>query len=102
MREIFPPQRIVIWGQTVALVQELKRTDIHLFWKNGGLFSSTFLFKAQFGLKSRIVVVQLYQASIVEDLGPLKSKYLTTLRAAAQIVLKIIAKFNICKNISSD
>ena len=72
------------------------------FEKNGGLFSSTFLFKAQFGLKSRIVVVQLYQASIVEDLGPLKSKYLTTLRAATQIVLKIIAKFNICKNISSD
>ena len=83
-------------------IKKLKKSDPNFFEKNGGLFSSTFLFKAQFGLKSRIVVVQLYQASIVEDLGPLKSKYLTTLRAATQIVLKIIAKFNICKNISSD
>ena len=36
-----------------------------------------------------------------QDLGHLKSKYLTELRAAVQIGLKIIARFDICKNLSS-
>ena len=34
-------------------------------------------------------------------MGPLKSKYLTELRAAVQIGLKIIARYKICKNLSS-
>ena len=36
-----------------------------------------------------------------QDLGHLKSKYLTELRVSAKIGLKIITRFNICKNLSS-
>ena len=38
---------------------------------------------------------------IFQDWGPLKSKTLTELRAAARIGLKIKDTFNICKNLSS-
>ena len=44
-------------------------------------------------------MVQLFCIYFFQDLGPLKSIYLTGLRAAAGIRLEIKARLNICKNL---
>merc|ERR1711954_519660 len=80
-------------------MKQLKKTDPYFFQKNSLFFN--FLILCLIGLKSQFVVVLLFNAYIFQDLGPLKSIYLTELRATAQIGLNIIARFDICKNLSS-
>ena len=88
-------QQIAIWDLTVPWIKKLKKIKMGVFFLQH--------FDLRHGLTSNHDPSShnYFTSKFFQDLGPLKSIYLTELRAAAQIVLRIIARFNICKNLSS-
>ena len=101
MLEIVMQQWISIWDLTVPQIKKLKKLPPIFLKKEWGSVFFNFLIRGT--IRSQIAIHHPTTVSCVNfsRFGPLKSIYLTELRAAAQIGLKIKARFNICKNLSS-